>query len=87
MAEYLQLNNINPGECAIVKKINSESGIRRRLMDIGLIENTVVECVGKSPLGDPAAYLIRGAVIAIREKDCSDILVEKAGDCIGKNSN
>lgn len=56
-------------------------------MDIGLIENTVIECVGKSPLGDPAAYLIRGAVIAIREKDCFDILVEKAGDCVGKNSN
>ena len=87
MAEYLQLNNINPGERATVKRINTESGIRRRLMDIGLIENTVIECVGKSPLGDPAAYLIRGAVIAIREKDCLDILVEKAGDCVGKNSN
>lgn len=87
MEYYLHLNDIKPGEQATVKKINTESGIRRRLMDIGLIENTVVECVGKSPLGDPCAYLIRGAVIAIRAKDSYDILVEKAGDCVDKNSN
>ena len=43
--------------------------MRRRLQDIGLIEGTVVECVGKSPLGDPCAYVIRGAVIALRSED------------------
>lgn len=47
-----------------------------RLLDIGLIENTDVECIGTSPGGDPSAYLIRGAVIAIRSEDCSGILIE-----------
>ncbi len=28
------------------------------------------------PLGDPCAYLIRGAVIAIRSEDCRGILVQ-----------
>lgn len=45
-------------------------------MDIGLVENTPVECVGINPMGDPAAYLIKGAVIAIRSHDCSDIYVK-----------
>jgi Fe2+ transport system protein A len=49
--------------------------MRRRLLDIGLIENTCVECLGRSPCGDPAAYLIRGAVIALRSEDCRDILI------------
>ena len=49
--------------------------MRRRLLDIGLIENTDVECLGRSPAGDPSAYLIRGAVIAIRAADCRDILI------------
>ena len=44
-------------------------------MDIGLTENTAVECVGRSPAGDPTAFLIRGAVIALREEDCKNILV------------
>lgn len=79
MTEVFSLNDINPGEKAIVKKLNSEGSIRRRLLDIGLVENTTVECVGKSPAGDPKAYLIRGAVIAIRSEDSRNIIVAAIG--------
>ena len=64
---------MKPGDKAVVRKLLNEGSIRRRLMDIGLIENTLVECVGKSPMGDPSAFLIRGAVIAIRSEDCGKI--------------
>lgn len=47
--------------------------MRRRFLDIGLIEDTPVECIGRSPAGDPSAYLIRGAVIAIRAEDSASI--------------
>lgn len=63
------LRDLNTGETAVVKKICSRGSIRRRLLDLGLTENTKITCVGKSPFGDPAAYLIRGAVIAIRMAD------------------
>lgn len=49
--------------------------MRRRLLDMGLVPETKVECVGKSPLGDPKAYLVRGAVVAIRSSDTKDILI------------
>ncbi|GAA6268022.1 hypothetical protein F130042H8_10820 [Enterocloster alcoholdehydrogenati] len=42
---------------------------------MGLTFDTPVECLGVSPLGDPAAYRIRGAVIAIRRADSRQILV------------
>lgn len=45
-------------------------------LDIGLVEGTDVSCLQKSPAGDPVAYLIRGAVIAIRSEDSSQIVVE-----------
>ena len=70
------LNEISPGQKAKVKEIRSRGSIRRRLLDIGLIENTEVECIGRSPGGDPSAFLIRGAVIAIRSEDSKNILVE-----------
>ena len=73
--EY-SLKDIKPGERARVKRLNSTGGIRRRLLDIGLIEDTEVECVGISPAGDPMAFLIRGAVIAIRLEDCEKILLQ-----------
>ena len=68
------LSDIRPGETATVSALRTEGSMRRRLLDIGLIENTDVECLGRSPAGDPSAYLIRGAVIAIRAADCRDIL-------------
>ena len=49
--------------------------ILKRLQDIGLIEGTKVECIQKSPSGDPIAFLIRGAVIALRTEDSSSVLM------------
>lgn len=77
MNENITLDHLQPGEFAVVKKLKSVGSMRRRLLDIGLINDTVVECVGKSPAGDPTAYMIRGAVIAIRKEDCRDIFIEK----------
>lgn len=87
MQKELLLCDINPGERAHVKKILTTGSMRRRLLDIGLINNTTVECVGKSPLGDPMAYLIRGAVIAIRREDSKNIIIwQTDGDRNGTNA-
>ena len=77
MRESLCFWDIRPGQKARVVKITAERSMHRRLLDIGLVEGTLVECLGESPPGDPRAYLIRGAVIAIRSRDCRDILVRK----------
>lgn len=46
-------------------------------MDLGLGSHTPVSCVGRSPAGDPAAFLIRGTVIALRDRDSRQIVVEQ----------
>ena len=69
------LGNLKQGQTAKVKSLSSSGSIRRRLQDIGLIEGTRVECLQKSPAGDPVAYLIRGAVIALRSEDSSNVLI------------
>ena len=71
------LNDINPGEHAVVSTLLSTGSMRLRLLDIGLVENTDIECLGRSPGGDPTAFLIRGAVIAIRSEDCQNIIVTR----------
>lgn len=70
------LKEISPGDYAAVKEIITDGDMRRRLLDIGLTPGTRVECIGKSPGGDPKAFLIRGAVIAIRAEDAARIIVE-----------
>lgn len=61
---------------ATVLTLLAEGGTRRRLRDIGLIEGTRVLCLNRGPSGDPVAYLIRGAVIALRREDSSKVIVQ-----------
>lgn len=63
------LSNMKVGQHAKVKGLLSDGGMRKRLQDLGLICGTNVECLQKSPSGDPVAFLIRGAVIALRCED------------------
>jgi len=47
----------------------------QRLADIGLVKGRWVTCIGHAPLGDPTAYEICGAVVAIRQADAAHVLV------------
>lgn len=73
----MKLSDIELGEKARVTVILDSSSIMRRLLDIGLIPGTNVECVLVSPMKNPKAYMIRGAVIAIRNEDADDIEIER----------
>lgn len=67
------LNKLKIDEEGIVEENIKDN---RRLKDLGLVKGTKVKCVLRSPLGDPSAYVIRGAVVAIREEDASGVVVE-----------
>ena len=70
------LAEMKQGDIATVCELTSGGSIRRRLQDIGLIPGTKVECVQKSPLGDPIAFSIKGSIIALRFEDSSTIFVQ-----------
>ncbi|MBU5626276.1 ferrous iron transport protein A [Oscillibacter hominis] len=69
------LSDLREGQRGQVVSLLTRDSMRRRLQDIGLIEGTEVECVLKSPAGDPAAYQIRGALIALRREDSDQVMV------------
>ena len=63
-------------ESGKIQGFSENKEINRRLLDMGLIKGTKVSCVLKNPSGNPSAFLIRGAIIALRNEDCSHIIVE-----------
>lgn len=69
------LDSIPKGGKSVVVTMEAMGLSRRRLLDIGLVPGTVVETVRRSPAGDPIAYLIRGATIALRAEDGRKIRV------------
>lgn len=49
---------------------------RRRLLDLGVVRGTVIEAAFASAAGDPMAYLIRGALVALRDEQAEWIRIE-----------
>ncbi len=73
--EERALSSLRVGQSGIVCAVLTKGDMRRRLQDLGLICGTRVDCVGISPLGDPKAFRIRGAVIALRHRDAETIRI------------
>ena len=73
----MTLNELNVGEKALVKEISNSSLMKQRFIDIGIVNGTKVECVLTSPGKNPKAYMIKGAVIAIRNEDAKFIEIER----------
>ena len=72
----IALSSLSVGQSGTVASVDANDDILRRLLDIGIVTGTRLKCVLKSPLGDPSAFLIRGAVIALRNEDSSKITVK-----------
>lgn len=68
-----RLSDLNVGEKGEVIRLECDGTMRRRLLDMGFAVGACVEKMGESPSSDPSAYLVRGAVIALRKKDGASI--------------
>lgn len=73
--DLVKLSELPVGKSAVVDSLKIEGTMRRRLMDIGLVPGTRVKTLRVSPTGDPRAYRIRGAVIALRSDEGKKVLV------------
>ncbi len=76
MNETKTLDQVKISEKVKIETINTEDTIKRRLLDMGMIEGTTIECVLQSPLKDPIAYFVRGTLIALRKDDSKNIIVK-----------
>ena len=72
----LPLSSINTGGSAKILALANPPLMAGRLYDLGFEPEEAVTCVLRKRKGNIAAYLVRGAVIALREEDSRMILVE-----------
>ena len=77
MQQRIPLAAIAPGETVRVAEIRVEGALRRRLLDLGLIPQTLVSCRFAAPAGSPMAFTVRGAAIALRTRDAKEIFLER----------
>lgn len=72
------LSDLRPGEQGRVVGISPacQGSQRRRLLDLGVVRGTEIESALTSAMGDPVAYRIRGALIALRREQAEWIRIE-----------
>lgn len=72
-----RLSALTRGQVGRVVALRCEGLTRRRLLDLGLTPGAVVECAFPAVFGDPLAYRVRGALIALRAEQASQIEIER----------
>ena len=70
------LDKLDINNCAKISALNCNGNLRRRLLDLGLVNGTYVKALFRSPLGNPIAYEIRGTAIALRKEDSKFIEIK-----------
>ncbi len=73
----MTLLSIKKGEKATIRKLENEEEMKNRLMDLGFTPSGKTVLLFEAPSGDPKAFLIRGAVVALRNADCAKIKIEE----------
>jgi DtxR family Mn-dependent transcriptional regulator len=81
-AEVLTLADLEPGERGRVTALSPacRGSQRRRLLDLGVVRGTEIEATLASAAGDPIAYMIRGALIALRREQARWVRIEPLAD-------
>ncbi|MFC1490456.1 ferrous iron transport protein A [Candidatus Latescibacterota bacterium] len=71
------IKDLAPGMTGVISDIKTPAGIKRRLMDMGIIIGAKVEMIRSAPLGDPVEIKVHNTLIALRKSEAGLIFLEK----------
>lgn len=75
-----KLDEFVVGETGLIKKVEGEGRLRRRLFDMGVTPGATVYLRKKAPLGDPIEVTIRGYELTLRKSEASLVVLEVKED-------
>ena len=70
------LDQFKIGETGLIKKVEGEGRLRRRLFDMGVTPGATVYLRKKAPLGDPLEITIRGYELSLRLTEAKLVVLE-----------
>ena len=71
-----RLDEFKIGETGLIKKVEGEGRLRRRLFDMGVTPGATVYLRKKAPLGDPIEVTIRGYELTLRKSEAALVILE-----------
>lgn len=67
------LDQLPLGQQAVIRALSLPGPKGRRLQELGFLPGAEIRALYQSPWGDPVAYAIAGAVIALRRADARSV--------------
>ena len=71
-----KLDQFKIGETGLIKKVEGEGRLRRRLFDMGVTPGATVYLRKNAPLGDPLEVTIRGYELTLRKSEACLVILE-----------
>lgn len=69
------LAEVDIGEKVVVKGIDQDNRVKKRLLEMGVTPGTTLQITGKAPLGDPIQISVRGYKLILRKDEAEAILI------------
>ena len=70
------LSEFKIGESGVIKIVNGEGAMRRRLFDMGVTPGAVVTLRRKAPFGDPLEIRLRGYELTLRKTEAGCVVMK-----------
>lgn len=76
-ASTFDLSQVKEGDEVIVVKVAGNSALRRRLLEMGLVKDTVLQVEKYAPLRDPLELVLKGMHLSLRVAEAKNVIVKK----------
>jgi ferrous iron transport protein A len=73
----LTLDQLRPGEAAIVEAVAGDPAVVQRLLELGVLEGETVELLTRAPLGDPLEIRLSQTRLSLRRREAAVITVRR----------
>lgn len=83
--DEISLKDLSCGEWGIIKRIKANGHFRKRLMEMGFLNDTPIYVEKCAPLNDPIEYIIKGYHISLRRAEAAHIIVSRQGETHGRS--
>ena len=77
---FISLDQLKPGEKAVIQRFSVTGVQQEYLMELGLMIGTPVRLIKFAPLGDPIEIKVRSYHLSIRRLEAHSIIVKKVVD-------
>ena len=75
----MRLNELKPGQAAVIETVGGEGALRQHFLDMGVIPGTEVTVIKLAPMGDPMELRIHGYELTLRLSEAEKIEIVPTG--------